>query len=142
MEAISTLTSTETSTLPSGYSGYNGLRQDAIDLGRIIDVSEIADKAGFRWPVAVTKAVYDATVRFVCGDDPDLYVDAERERLIDLMRSCARTVRDKRPETSTMSFSVVRTSNDTGLPVRVNMQIVAHLGDEGEPVLTITLIDV
>ena len=36
---------------------YTYTRAQAIEDGYIVDVSEVASEAGFRWPVAVTRAV-------------------------------------------------------------------------------------
>ena len=38
---------------------YTYTRAQAIEDGYLVDVSEVASEAGFRWPVAVTRAVWD-----------------------------------------------------------------------------------
>ena len=124
-----------------GDPGYAGSRIEAIESGRIIDVSELAEKAGFRWHVAMTQAVWNECVKWDRADSAHPVFQAERLRLIDVLRSCVRTIRIKNPETSLMTFTVTRIPSDgsSDEPVRIGLEIVAHLGDEGEPVLTITL---
>jgi hypothetical protein len=50
-------------------------REQAIEDGVLVDVSEMAAEAGFRWPVAVTRAVWaliqDVPPRFQGIQDPD-----------------------------------------------------------------------
>ena len=124
-----------------GDPGYTGSRIEAIESGRIIDVSELAEKAGFRWHVAMTQVVWNECVKWDRADSTHPVFQAERLRLIDVLRSCVRTIRLKNPETSLMTFSVSRIPSDgsSDEPVQIGLEIVAHLGDEGEPVLTIAL---
>ena len=66
---------------------------------------------------------------------------SEKIRLIDILRVCAYTIRMADPEENRMNFEIARIPRDgeSTEASRVTLQIVAHLGDEGKPVLTILL---
>lgn len=92
--------------------GYSGSRSQAIEDGLILDLSAHGRRCGFYWPVAITKAVNDSEL------DNEVVVARAADR-----------VRLTGPKEDRMRF-------------RVNgqvLQIVAHPGDDGNPVLTIRL---
>lgn len=123
-----------------GGHGYTGSRLAAIESGCLYDVSEVADKTGFKWHVAMTRDVWDECVKWHHPEVTDEVFQAEKLRLIDVLRICAYKIRLDNPDTSRMPFSVMRIPRDgsSDHPVRVELVIVAHLGDDDEPVLTIT----
>ena len=124
-----------------GGPGYSGSRVEAIEEGLLMDISQVGTRIGFRWHVAITRDAWNQTVKWNRLDSKRAVYLAQRRRLIDMLRVCARKIRDTSPESSRMAFSVKRIPFDgsSDIPVRVELEMVAHLGDEGEPVLTITL---
>jgi hypothetical protein len=109
-------------------------RADAIRDGVLIDVSATAREAGIRWPVALTRAVWECCVAV----PPGLACQDEAGRLWDvvfLLRLAAG--RSSGPE---VRFGVhVRGDNRKGTPPLVWLKAVCGPGDEGEPVVTIML---
>jgi len=109
-------------------------RQQALDDGELIDVSDLAVEAGFTWPVAVTSRLYYQYI------EPTSELDA-------LGQSAAGRLWDV--------FSVLRwkatSSNETTVHFQVwfltginhrrkiSLKAVAGPGDSGEPVITIML---
>ncbi|MCY4129608.1 MAG: hypothetical protein OXG15_10285 [Gammaproteobacteria bacterium] len=90
--------------------GYSGSRSSAIEQGEILDLSAQGRNFGFKWPVAITKAVSDSEL------DNELVVARAADRVCLIG-----------PRADRMRF-------------RVNgqaFQLIAHPGDDGEPVLTI-----
>ena len=76
-----------------GDPGYTGSRFDAIESGRIYDVSEMAEKAGFKWHVAISRDAWNEYVKWTRSDSLHQVFQTERLRLIDLLRNCAYTIR-------------------------------------------------
>lgn len=121
--------------------GYSGSRADAIATGRLYDVSELAAAAGFKWHVALTRDAWNECVQWSDQDSENQVHQSERMRLIEVLRVCARAIRLEDPDRARMDFSVARIPRD-GVSTRaaqVQLQIVAHLGDDDKPVLTILL---
>jgi hypothetical protein len=111
---------------------YAYTRKDAIADGVLIDVSDLAKEAGFKWPVAVTAAVWSDYVRVPEGLD---WQD-ENGRLWDILILLLVTIRRTIDEPTLLRFQVhVHTSKATTELVTLK----AHAGpdDEGKPCLTI-----
>jgi len=112
-------------------------RADAIRDGVLIDVSEAAKEAGFKFPVALTSAVWAECVAVPPGV---LYQD-EAGRLWDVLwlLACAIKGGADGPE---VRFAVhVRNDNREGTPPLVQLKALCGPGDQGEPVITIMLPD-
>ena len=121
--------------------GYSGSRTGAIASGLLLDVSDVAHDAGFKWPVAFTRCAWNECVKWSDEDSTKQVFQSEKIRLIDILRVCAYTIRMADPEENRMNFEIARVPRDGASmdASRVTLQIVAHLGDEGKPVLTILL---
>ena len=121
--------------------GYAGSRAEALATGRLQDVSELAREAGFKWDLAFARAAWDDCVRWTAEDSRKQVFQSERIRLIDVLRVCAYAIRIENPDRARMNFEIARIPRDgaSTRASRVTLQIAAHLGDEGEPVLTILL---
>ena len=108
-------------------------RADALRDGVLIDVSAVAREAGIRYPVALTRAVWDRYVRVPAG----VICQGEPGRLWDVawMLRCAIRRCDGGP---VVRFGVhVRNDNRAGTPPLVRLKAVCGRGDQGEPVLTV-----
>jgi hypothetical protein len=118
----------ENSDLIHAYS-----REEAIADGVLIDVSETAKEAGFRYPVALTRAVRETCVAV----PPGVACQDETGRLWDLLWMAAGAVCRAPANTDTVSFAVhVRNDNRDGIPPLVRLKAICGPGDCGEPVLT------
>ena len=117
-------------------------RADAIRDGVLVDVSETAREAGFRWPVAMTRGAYEDFVAWSAADSRRQTWQDESGRLWDVLtmaRLAARAaaVHDE----DAREFGVLRVPRG-GRGVRPRLaRLVLRLGpgDLGEPCLTITL---
>jgi len=121
--------------------GYSGSRAGAMASGLLFDVSDVAHDAGFKWPVAFTRGAWNECVKWSDEDSAKQVFQSEKIRMIDILRVCAYTIRMADPEENRMNFEITRVPRDGESmdASHVTLQIVAHLGDEGKPVLTILL---
>jgi hypothetical protein len=109
-------------------------RADAIRDGVLVDVTDAAREAGFKWPVALTAAVWARCVEV----PPGVACQDEAGRLWDvlwLLRLAA-----LQSGGSTVAFGVhVRNDDREGTPPLVRLKALCGPGDQGEPVLTVML---
>lgn len=118
-------------------------RADALGDGYLVDVTETAREAGFRYPVALTRAAWNDCVAWTDADsDRKHWPQDEAGRLWDVL-SMARfymraTVR-RDPDTDRFMLQVLRVPRE-GRGVKASMvRLMAHVGpgDQGEPVITV-----
>jgi hypothetical protein len=100
----------------------------------LVDVSETAKEAGFRIPVAVTRAVWAEYVAVPEG----VIAQDEAGRLWDVLWMCRFGVNQGRGDESEILFQLhVRNDNRERTPPLVTLKAVCGPGDAGEPVITI-----
>ncbi len=109
-------------------------RAEALADGELIDVSATAREAGIRFPVALTRAVWERCVSVpegvVCQD--------EARRLWDVVWLLLCAIRRAAPGAVAVRFGVhVRNDNRNRTPPLVHLKAVSGAGDRGEPVLTV-----
>lgn len=109
-------------------------RKQALEDGVLIDVTETAREAGFRFPVALTAAVYGPYVEVpdgVSGQD-------SQGRLWDVLWMLLNAIRGA-GNTNRVPFEVCVRNSDRRPPELV--RLVGHCGpgDDLEPVLTVML---
>jgi len=110
-------------------------RAQALAEGALVDVSETAREAGIRFPVAVTRAVWNEYIALTpaatrAGND-------ERGRLWDVVWMLCCGIQQNRSAGSFLfTLHVVTTSVR---PSRVRLRAVCDGGDDGEPVITVLL---
>jgi hypothetical protein len=120
--------------LPIGFHRYT--RAQAIADGVLVDVSATAREAGIRWPVALTRAVWERCVSVLRG----VCCQSEAGRLWDVLFLLALAAR--RCDGAEVRFAVhVRNDNRERTPPLVRLKAVCGPGDEGEPVLTVMMPD-
>ncbi len=117
---------------------YACTRKDALANGVQIDVSEIAREAGLKFPVFLTRAVWESYVRVPDG----VRCQDERGRLWDIlwMLRCAA----RRTSGSQMIFGLhVRNDNRDRTPPLVNLKAVCGACDidDPQPAITVMLPD-
>lgn len=109
-------------------------RAQAIEDGVLIDVGDMAKEAGFRYPVALTHAVWTKYVevpRGVEGQD-------EVGRLWDILFMTHFAIKTSPRDASSVPV-LLSVRNDNASPRRVELKSVVGPGDKGEPVITIML---
>ena len=121
-----------------GNAIYPYSRQQAIEDGVLVDVTERAKEAGFRLPVCITRAVFEDCVAWSYEDTNQ----DESVRLWDILWMAILAAKHNRDE-SIISFNLLRVPKGGSgrKPKPVNLNMVIHGGDEGEPVITIMMPD-
>jgi|GEM_PF-316210 len=109
-------------------------RAQAISEGVLVDVSELARDAGFRFPIAMTESAWETCVRvpdMVAGQD-------ETGRLWDVLMVLRFSIAMAPVPGNETQFTVaVRQTDDCA--VDVDLKALCHPGDQAEPVITILL---
>lgn len=114
-------------------------RAQALDDGFLVDVSEMAKEAGFRFPVALTRAAWADCVEWSEADSKRQTYQDEAGRLWDVLYMASLAAR--RNGSSELRYQLYRVPKG-GRGVRprlVTLQMQCGPGDEGEPVITIGL---
>lgn len=114
-------------------------RRQALDDGFLVDVSEMASEAGFRFPVALTRAAWGDCVEWSEADSKRQTYQDEAGRLWDVLYMASLAAR--RNSGSELRFQLYRVPRG-GRGVRPRLVTLAMRcgpGDEGEPVITIGL---
>lgn len=116
---------------------YTYTRKQAIEDGILIDVSNTARGMGFKFPVAITKAVWDG---FITPDEiSQEYGQSEAGRLWDTLWMLLNAIRnDKRGDGQELRFKVYYLMKGDYMK-DVTLKSLCHPGDDLEPVLTIML---
>ncbi|MCS7466285.1 hypothetical protein NZK35_06300 [Stieleria sp. ICT_E10.1] len=107
-------------------------REQAIEDGVLVDVSESAREMGFRFPVALTSSVWNGDV--VVRDDGQP-CQSTMGRLWDTLWMARLAVQRSNPENERAKF-FVQFRQENGIR-DVELSMVCGPGDSGEPVLTI-----
>lgn len=119
---------------------YSYTRAQAIVDGVLVDVSETAREAGFRWPVAMTSAAWADCVAWSEEDNQrQIYQDASG-RLWDVLWMALNAIRRANGGTQ-IEYQLYRVPRDgKSAEARLtSLKLVCGPGDAGEPVITITL---
>jgi hypothetical protein len=111
-------------------------RADALRDGVLVDVSATAREVGIRWPVALTRAVWERCVAV----PPGVACQDEAGRLWDVFWMLRCAIARQRDGGHEERFAVhVRNDNRERTPPLVRLKAVCGPGDDGEPVLTVML---
>jgi hypothetical protein len=111
---------------------------DALRDGSLIDVSPTAREAGFKYPVALTAAVWAKCVAV----PPGVLCQDEAGRLWDLLTMLRFAARGPGAGASEVRFAVhVRNDNRERTSRLVRLKALCGPGDRGEPVVTIMVLD-
>lgn len=109
-------------------------RQDAIEDGVLVDVTIVAKEAGFKWPVAVTRAVWDDCIHV---SEEDSGFQDQEGRLWDLLNLLRLAARSSKGDTVTFRMLVASKKYPGG---KKNFDLWSKVTGEGEggaPVLTV-----
>lgn len=124
---------------------YAYTRRQAIEDGHLVAIEPgICREAGFNWPVAVTREVWDQYVQWPQGHK-SLPQD-EDGRLWDVLWMCRSAIRDPSLRVRTLSeqalvyqLYVVPFTGHGKCPRLTYLKLVCGPGDDAEPVVTIML---
>jgi hypothetical protein len=113
-------------------------RADALEDGVLVDVSATAQEAGLRFPVALTRAVYEDCVAWSERDQAKCHQDPEG-RLWDVLWMLRCAIERGSGKRQQVVFELRRIPRDgcSTRPRRVRLRSVVGPGDAGEPVLTV-----
>ena len=114
---------------------YAYSRADAIADGVLIDVTNMAVEAGFRFPVALTCSAWNACIYV----DPKCEHQDEEGRLWDVLMILKLSI-PRHTDTSSISFKVLF-ADGTGRQAEASLKAICGPGDDEEPVITIMLPD-
>ena len=118
-------------------------RADALDDGYLVDVTETAREAGFRYPVALTRAAWEDCVAWTDADsDRKHWPQDQSGRLWDVLtmtRFYMRGAIRRDPDTDRFMLQVLRVPREGRGTKARTVRLMAHVGpgDQGEPVITV-----
>jgi hypothetical protein len=117
------------------YAIFAYTRQQAIDNGVLIDVTEAAREAGFKYPVAVTSALWQAYIE--PAEDLQRQGQSTEGRLWDLLFMLHHSARHTHTNIIIYTCLFQMAPADPAIPKKIK----AHIGpgDTPSPVLTIML---
>jgi hypothetical protein len=114
---------------------FSYTRAQAIEDGVLVDVSKMAREAGFLYPVALTRAVWERYVRVPEG----LAGQDEPGRLWDILWMLSLEVRRSKKPRSEVRFRLFVQTEPGERPELVTLKALCGPGDAAEPVMTILL---
>lgn len=114
-------------------------RAQAIADGVLVDVTSTAYEAGFKWPVAVTEAVWTDCIEWSEEDSQRQVHQDQAGRLWDVLFMAWVAARTNPKATGAVNYGIHRVPRDgvSQRSQRVELKLVVSGGDQGEPVLTI-----
>jgi hypothetical protein len=108
-------------------------RAQAIEDGVLIDVSQTAKEAGIRYPVALTRAVWERCVTV----PPGVHCQDEAGRLWDLVWLLRIAIGASKGGPEVRYGVHVRNSNREGTPPLVRVKALCGPNDDGSPCITV-----
>ena len=122
---------------------YSYTRAQAIEDGVLVDAGPMAQEAGFKWPVALTSAVWEDCVAWTDDDSRKKPFQDQSGRLWDVLYMASHAIRTSKDSGDRMMFQLYRVPRDghSTEAVLVTLKLIVGPGDAGEPVITILLPD-
>jgi hypothetical protein len=115
---------------------YAYTRKQAVEDGEQVDVSATAAEAGIRFPVFLTRRVFDAYVTF----PPNVSCQDEAGRIWDLISMLRFAIQGSRNGCARIAYSLyVRNDNRRPRLVKLVAACGAHDMDSPEPAITVML---
>lgn len=120
---------------------YSYTRAQAIDDGVLIDATEMARDAGFKWPVALTVAAWSDCVAWSDVDNERQVYQDQSGRLWDVLFMASFAVRTANNANRQLQFDLQRIPRNgrSTTSQRLTLKLILGPGDGGEPVITIML---
>ena len=116
-------------------------RAQAIEDGVLVDPGAMAKEAGFKWPVALTSAVWADCVAWTDDDSEQQIHQDQSGRLWDILYMASHAIRTSKESGDRMLFQLYRVPRDghSTEAVLVTLKLIVGPGDAAEPVITILL---
>ena len=116
-------------------------RAQAIEDGVLLDVTSVAQEAGFKWPTALTHAAWCDCVAWTEQDSQFQVYQDESGRLWDVLFMAFYAIRTATDAGDRLRFSLYRVPKDghSQKAEEVTLKLIVGPGDVGEPVITIML---
>ena len=116
-------------------------RAQALEDGVLVDVSETAREAGFKIPVAVTRAVWDRYIAWTDEDNNNQAIQDESGRLWDVLWMLMCAIKMRRSEADQVIYELYVISRDGKSRTAKCIKLKSSIGggDKREPVITIML---
>jgi hypothetical protein len=126
---------------PFGEVIYAYTRTQALADGILIDVSETAKSIGFKILVAVSRAVWEKYIEWTDEDTDKQVAQDESGRLRNVLRMLMFAIKQDRKGVYPLIYQllVIPRNGKSRTKKRVKLKASIHVGDEGEPVITIML---
>ncbi len=119
---------------------YSYTRQQALEDGVLVDVTQTARECGFTIPVALTQAVFDQFVDWSEEDTARQTYQDIKGRLWDVLWMMRmQTKRIEQNGLFELRCIPRSTTSKRTTPIRVVLKALCHGGDKGEPVITVML---
>lgn len=115
---------------------YAYTREQAIADGVLIDVSDLAKEAGFKWPVAVTLAVWHGVVTPTPHDERE--GQSKKGRLWDILNMARLAAKANKDDRDSVLFKVLVLRDRKQQTIILKLVLSAEAPDGG-PCLTIML---
>jgi hypothetical protein len=113
-------------------------REQALADGFLVDVSDTAKEAGFKWPVAVTRAVWDDIVTPTPHDERE--GQSKEGRLWDVLNMARLAAKANKDDSDSVLFKVLVRGDQKQQTITLKLVLSAE-APEGGPCLTIMLPD-
>ena len=116
-------------------------RAQAVEDGVLIDPGSMAKEAGFKWPVALTSAVWADCVAWIDDDSEQQIHQDQSGRLWDVLYMASHTIRTSKDSGDRILFQLYRVPRDgqSTEAELITLRLIVGPGDSGEPVITILL---
>ena len=120
---------------------YSYTRAQAIEDGVLIDATEMAREAGFKWPVALTAAAWADCVAWCDADNERQAYQDQSGRLWDVLFMASYAIRTAKNSDQQMPFDLYRIARDGRATEsqRLTLKLILGPDDTGEPAITIML---
>ncbi len=118
-------------------------RAQALDDGVLIDAGPMARECGFRWPVAITAAAWTDGVVWTDADSARQVHQDQTGRLFDVLFMAHHAIRSSCSGGDRLTFDLYRVPRDgtSTEPAITTLKLIVGPGDEGEPVVTVLLLE-
>jgi hypothetical protein len=113
---------------------YEYSRKQAIEDGVLVDVSQTAKEAGFKWPFAMTAEVWN-----LIENIPEKFSHEDIQgRLWDVLTMARHAIANSKPCEEEILFDLILHQSDAN---RLGLKLLCGPGDDTSPVLTLMLPD-
>lgn len=114
-------------------------RAQALEDGVLVDPGALAQEAGFHWPVALTRAVWEDCIAWEDADNHSQVYQDQTGRLWDVLFMAAMAIRQSGNVGDQLQFTLYRVPRDghSKRAAVVTVKLIVGTGDHGEPVITL-----